>query len=209
MRNFDEFVKSNIFKVNFAGFSAYGHHLAERGWDFSAYQGHSMRSFTYDLQLIMRHAASNLTMISQLQAYDLNDVLYNQRNITLRDRADNAPFEVVGVQIDNRSSFIMPMVKQRDVDFSRREFFPADMSPNYERIDLSQLDFNKFGVFRRTNEAANIFLPEKTVNELMEEILKKQAPVQAEIRANRKREEFMRDFNRNANEDIKLQLVAV
>lgn len=207
MHSIDSFIHSNMFRVNFAGFSALGIDLQNKGWEFSAYQKISYNYDGYEIQLMMNHRGGGITMVSHLSLYNIHEIIRNQHYVSHKKISDFQAFEVMAVQINERSSFLStPLVKEFNFTNS---FSAIDASPSFERIDLSKIDFKKFGVFKKINDAANIFLPEKTVNEIMDEILSKQAPKQQEIRKNRKREEFMQEFNRNPNEDIKLQLIAV
>lgn len=204
MRSVESFVHSNMFMVRFAGFQATGFDLQQAGWSFTAYQNMSNRSYGFDLQLMMQHKGG-VTMVSQMNVIDMGRFMRIAEN---GRRLEETVFDTMALSVDGKSSFLVNP-KPYEISFSNRQFNPIDATPSYERIDLSTFDFNKFGVFKRLNDSANIFLPEKTVNEILDDILFKQKPLQEEIRKNRKRESFMQEFNRNPNEDIKLQLVAV
>lgn len=201
MYSVESFLYSPVCEISFAGFRATTLGLQNAGWELSARQGHSPNRAGYDIQLMMNHSGGGLTMLSSMQMIDYS---------FLRDKmmSNEMHFDVVGLQVGERS-FFMPKVRPFEIDFSARSFNAIDATPSLERIDLNKIDLMKFGVFKKINDSANIFLPEKTISELMDDILSKQKPIQDEIRKNRKREEFVQDFNRNPNEEIKVQLIAV
>lgn len=147
---------------------------------------------------------SGIVMVSRLNLIDINRMANSPHEYM-------DPFDVMGISIDRRSAF-MPIRDQVEIDFSARCFSAIDAVPAMKQIDLSTIDLNKFGIFKKLNDSANIFLPEKTVNELMAEILEKQKPMQAEIREKRMKQERLNglfEIDRRPNEDIKLQLVAI
>lgn len=200
------FMMSNFFTVRFAGFVGSGMDLQNDGWSFSASQMRSPNHYGIDLQLILTHKGGGLTLASHMMLFDIPQMM---KRIHSRDFSSNElTFDVMAAQLGHQTNFFA-MPKPMEISFNQKSFHAMDATPSYDRIELNSIDLNKFGIFKRINDSTNIFLPEKTINELMEEILTKQAPAQAEIRKNRKREQFMQEFNRNPNEDIKLQLVAV
>lgn len=197
--NLDTFVKSPLVNVHFAGFRSNTLELQNNGWQLSASEDFSRRSGYRELQLILHHSGGGMTMASRVQLMDVDFIMR---------RAPLPDFKVNAIQLSGRSTF-MATPEPMDISFSSRSFVSIDATPSFERIDLSQIDLMKFGVFKKINDSANIFLPEKTIEELMSEILSKQDPRQKEIRQNNKRRDFMQDFNRNPNEEIKVQLIAI
>jgi len=119
---------------------------------------------------------------------------------------------IMGVQTGGDRTSYLRIPKPMEIDFKPNMFSPIDCVPQVKSIDLGEIDLHKFGIFRKLNEEANLYLPEKTIDELMKEILKKQEPKQKEIRQNNRRREFMDGFNgvdQNPLAEIKCQLIAI
>lgn len=203
--NFNELIYSPRMNIHFAGFKANAWELQSAGWAFTAYERMSHSQHGRELQIMLNHDGAGITMVSTASLFKIEELF--------RDDRFSKPqflFQVMGIQVEGRTSFVEhPRMEDMNFFFDKHRFTSVDMAPRYEKVNLSKINLNEFGVFKKINDAANVFLPEKTVNELMEEILKKQEPTQKEIRKNRNRESFMQEFNRNPNEEIKLQLIAV
>ena len=206
MQHLQHFLNSPLVNLNFAGFRANSLELQDHGWALSAHEIMCNTRGRRELQIMLNHDKGGLTMISQLELLDYQYIMSVMQN----GRHDLPEFNVVGFQVGGRSHF-MPHVRSMDVDFSfhKKPWAAIDATPMYEQVDLTKIDLNNFGVFKKLNDSANIFLPEKTINELMDEILTKQGPKQREIRQSQRREAFMQEFNRRPNEEIKVQLVAI
>ena len=202
-RSVSHFLESPLVEFHFAGFKGTAHGLQSAGWQISAYEQMSPRSYGREIQLMLHNGG--LTMISVLELLDMGQMVSALR--------DHRPvlMDIMGVSIDGRSTILPMRMEPANFGFldSKDGFQPIDCSPSIRRVDLGQIDFYRYGVFKRLNVGAEIYLPEKTVDELLNEILKKQEPRQKEIRKNQKRREFMSEFHSDKATDIKAQLIAV
>lgn len=203
----DFIVRSPLVKISFAGFESNTARLQDAGWALSARQSHSLHNYGYEIQLIMSHGDNGLTMMTNLEVFDVHRFIGQFRREELEMYLSIAAISI------NQRNYIMPNPKAMSFTMKMGDFSAIDAMPSYERIDLSEIDFRKFGVFRKINDAANIYLPEKTVDELLKEILGKQDPKQAEIRQRKRREAFINDnfveVEKNPNNHIRAQLIAV
>lgn len=213
MRSLDSFIQSPICDIHFAGFRSTTMALQNAGWSISAHQKLSEYRSGIEIRLLLNHSAGGMTMMSHMELISVHDMLEAKERFSTH--RGTILFEITGVSVGERSSFIADRPKF-NLDFRALgpgSFDAIDAVPSYERIDLSTISLERFGVFRKLNDMANIYLPEKTVDELLKDILEKQAPKQAEIRKRERREKFMSDnfseIERKPNESIKAQLIAV
>lgn len=203
-------------EVGFAGFRATLVTLQRCGWALSAHElcDHTRGPGSRNIQLLMeRHGLHLLSHVEMIPVQGFHERSFD---FGLQNRFNGLParVDVVGVQLDDRSHFIS-MPKEMDLEFLNTPsttpgyFHPIDARPAWKQIDLSKISMSEFGVFKRLNDTASIYLPEKTIAEILDEVLKKQEPKQREIRHNNKRREFMDDMSRDPKEEIKAQLIAI
>lgn len=171
------------------------------GWALSAYERMDERSYDKVIQLSMKHEAGIILMSSAYVAkYD-----YMTRALPVFD------FNVMAASIESRSSFIA-QPRPVEIDINPGSFVPIDIVPEMKRIDLSRINFEEFCLFRPLNDSATIYVPKATEAELMDLILKKQAPKQAEIREKRRKEGLRNgviDCTRTSKDLIKAQIIAI
>lgn len=202
-------ITSPVTQVNFAGFRASTAMLASKGWAISADQEVCHSHGGTRIQLSLRHE-SGVMLMSSAFMLDYRQVLQEITGF----QGMNIEFDILGVSLEGRSSFVArPTPVEIDVFASNKEsFYPIDTTPRYEKMDMGTIDFDKFCLFRPLNDMATIYVPKATEAELMELILKKQAPKQAEIRERRRKEGLrngIADMARGSNDLIKAQLVAI
>lgn len=203
MKSLSDFIlRSPIVHINFAGFRATTHELTNHGWELSATQDRSHRDYGLNIQLLLRF--EDICMVSAVNLIEHAAIINDPMKFM-------SQFNIMGLSFSGRSHFMAKM-PEFSIGFMRSTFTPIDTTPQIERVDISQIDLAKYGIFKKLNDSANLFLPEKTINELMSEILEKQKPMQDEIRGKRQRAsrlDGLFDYDRNPNEEIKLQLVAI
>lgn len=205
-RSLNSFIESPLCEIHFAGFRAHALELQHRGWEVSGYEKPCFHTYAKEISLCLRHSTSGLTFMSSSTVFELDQIMRGKP----ANMMNRAPvFNINGITFDGRTRFV-ERVDPFIFDMKEQSFEPLDLTPNIKRIDLDKFDLSKFGIFRKLNDSANIFLEQATAHELMEEILKKQSPKQREIREKRrKREAYGELFERNPNDEIKLQLIAV
>lgn len=215
-----DLIFSPIAEIHFAGFKSTGHDLQRAGWQVSAYEMNHDRyeGVRKNVQLMFFHDRNRITMVTEMVFFDVREMMSASRDFEMQYMCKPPTreiFKVIGFNIHNGPTNIIANYKHESVEFMFREqpvFRPVDMMPRYNKIDLDGVDLRRWGVFKQIDDTKNIFLPEKTIDELMKDILKKQEPAQKDIRAKRRTKEFMKDnFGENdrmPGEEIKLQLVA-
>lgn len=208
-RSVSHFLESPMVEFNFAGFRSNAWTLQNQGWSLSARENVSLTRYGREVQIMLNR--DGLTMVSSVELLDMGAMmksLHEQMPVFM---------EIVGVGVNGRSTVIPVRPNPADFHFavmsSEDAFLPIDASPRYTKIDLGAIDFARYGVFKRLNAGAEIYLPEKTVDELLKEILVKQVPRQKEIRKNQHRREYIEEnfseVSKNPNESIRAQLIAV
>lgn len=208
-RSVQSFLESPMVEFNFAGFRSNAWTLQNQGWSLSAQERVSTYRYGREVQIMLHR--DGLTMVSSLELIDMDAYVKSV------EKQMPMAMEIVGVSVGGRSTVIPVRPNPMDFNFAVSttldDFAPIDCTPRITKLDLGSLDFARFGVFKRLNVGSEIYLPEKTVDELLKEILTKQVPRQKEIRKNQRRREFMAEnFSevvKNPNESIRAQLIAV
>ena len=217
MKSLSSFLESPIVEVHFQGFRSSTPQLQSSGWAISARElapiDHS--PFDRSVQLMMEHDCG-VRLISNLQ---LVHRIGFGHSAYIDGRRFGAPvdqprFDIIGMEFSGSSRFVIPMVRPEDVEFTYgmrkgERFMPIDARPAVQQLDLGSVNLSQWGIFKKLDHTTNIYLPEKTCTDLLEEILKKQAPRQKEIRKNERVREFTAEFNRKPEETIKAQLIAI
>lgn len=200
-------ISSPATMIDFCGFRAQLHVLQDNGWEISADQ-HVNYSFShsgYRVSLMLRHSKAGMTMMTNNTEVDRHAFLDHHWG----QKAPELYFRIVSLQYDNRPPMYVEFMNHMDFMPLRAgmdPFHPIDASPKILGIDLNKVDLYSHSVFRKLDVESNIFVPETSAAELMDIILKKQAPKQAEIRERRRREG---NFEKDSEEKIMAQVIAI
>lgn len=185
------FVQSYPHTVVFEGFTSTTLDLQRAGWQI-AMERIDMR---YSIRLALHHP--NLRLYARTSEVDVPQL---QRFIT----KNGSPliFKIMGLYSDIK--FQLQNIISGYKDFSEA-FTAIDCTPHLTEVNMSEMN-----IFRPidVDENVKLWLDEKTVMELQEEILKKQTPEMKEINERMKKRELREEFYKQNPIKQKLILVA-
>lgn len=189
-------ILSTPIRVVMMGFESDTLRLQNAGWELSVYEDFSCHA----IRLAMRHRTLRLYALSRLvrleHYYDLANRMESIRHLV---------FDIQGVAPE-----IQTIVEHR-VDFSK--FKPIDAVPQWVDQEIKQI--SDFNIFRTLEASKEIIVDPKTVSEMLNEILKSQAPKQKELREElrkkRRREEieFLPLENIKPAEEVHAQIITI
>jgi hypothetical protein len=193
-----EILRNYPCEVHFAGFHSNTLELQKAGWMLSMEQ----LPHRATLRLAMRHERAGLNALSADISYNVMAYMA-QRGGYIDPRA--LSFEIIWMG----AKAYFEIMSTRSLAFHAIDAVPQWESP--ERIA-----FEDAIPFRPLNDdAPEIVVPQHSVPELMEMILKLQDPTQKEIRERRRREAFREEARRSIPEsynpaaDIKAQIITL
>lgn len=207
---------SPISYVNFAGFRAHTAQLSQEGWAVSAYQGVNESRYERILQIALKHDCGLSLMSNGILFESLGDLvsgsIVGSRDRFMGHKRKQIEFQIQGVCLNGQSRFMRaPKPIEIDVMMSK-EFTPVDCMPSIQEVNLHDINFDDFCLFKPLNDSANIYIPQERIPEAMEIILKHQEPEQAAIRYRRRKEKLREgvvDCGRTSKDTIKAQLIAI
>lgn len=181
MTNYSQNVRilNPIVKFQWAGWNSDTLRLKKAGWDISVEESVLHRT----IQFIIRHRAYKIYGISQELPYTYYENL-----------RFNSGLELAILHMCSRLNITIPLQPQA---FQAVETMP-------EIAEIKQHDIEDFKLFK-TIGGKEIYLPEKSVNELLSDILEKQAPFQEELREKKHRK--IRDLMRGENVCVSEKIV--
>lgn len=204
-------------KVLFQGFESDTVRLQQAGWEISARQAMDEFRYCMTVQLAMRNRRLNLHAVTTVIRLDgrMAHFAANGAMHEIIDYFRSLYFEVIGIGSDIEFQSHSPAIRVMG-DFGLDEinlkpgsinYFPVDTRPQWiaapERFKLSDLC-----LFRKVDGVQEFLVDQASVDDLMNLILKKQAPKQKEIRERARRAEFKREFeNFQDRGEIKAQLI--
>jgi len=212
----DYLIKSPITHIDFCGFRSTTLALQNSGWSVNAYQRRDDMSYSHVINFMLNHGDLGLTLLTNSFMFDMLSMLNNSSSPTdyLRDMS----FQVCGASLGHQNNFIPNIMARPEVDIvatrpGSLNFNRINCEPQMQQIDLRTIDLSKFALFNPINSEANIYVPKASANELLDILLEKQAPKQAEIRKKRRRESsdgmYEIDENSKPNDNIMAQIIAI
>jgi len=171
-------ISSPMVKVLWAGWESDTFTLQRAGWQISAEQDISSMRF----RLAIKHPNFRIYGLGDLMDYgeyaEFKDNVYRQYPpVHIKYMASRMDIHVY----DNLSNMN-----------------PIDCEPQFNIKETQVKSIEDFMIFRPINKANEIIVPDFQVRELLDLILKKQDPKQAEIRENKRKE--WRKFTRQVND---------
>lgn len=163
-----DFIQNYPIKVNMYGCRGDIYTLRAAGWDISIQCEHSIREVGYIFRICGKHRETKALLISEQRVFDLDFENYN-----MLAHVELAVVAVAG-QITINGEF----------DYSR---FRAFTGTHPEFVQIKREDFNPHKIPFFSDALANteLIIPDKSIDELLQELLDKQEPKQAELRAKR------------------------
>jgi len=180
-------IESPICKIRFAGFESDTYTLAKQGWSVSAEQIPMFTRAGYEIRLALKHQAAQCYMVTHSVEINWGMVGYLKENRFMNPNAEYGfgklpPFNVAAIFSEAKIHYI-PTDKTW-------KFNPVDpMMRMKQNVEVH--DFESWVPFRTINpDAPQIYVPQKSVPELLEFILEKQEPKQKQIREEMLAEQF-------------------
>lgn len=155
-------------KVNMYGCRGDIYTLRAAGWDIAIQCERSMREMGYIIRICGKHRETKALLISENRTFDLDFDNYN-----MLEHVELA-VATIGGQITINGEF----------DYSRFRAFTGT-HPEFVQIKREDFNPNKIPFFSDALVDTELIIPEKSVYELLEEIVRIQEPEQAELRAKR------------------------
>ena len=201
------FLDNAPMRVEFAGLSGTTLSMGQAGWEISLEQGMDYMYNAYRLRLAGRHQGMGLRCISMPINIDI-------RHLEMRMGAN--PLEMTRSLPPIQIYTVAQQINIEMVEYEKPwDFKSVDYRPMLTKRTLKSLD--DLYIFKPINENTEILVPEYSIPELQEMILKIQEPIQKEIRERRRREECrsregeLLDFEKfkdyKQGRDIKFQIV--
>ncbi len=177
MQNFqNNFIQSYPYKVFFEGFESDTYRLQSAGWQIACDGQYSAALNTECLRLLIKHPHLKVTGISEAQAiqrYLFSDFDSERfyKSLVFKIIAIHPQIQVYGVQSTAQIT---------------SAFHEIDATPWI----MNRVDLNSCPIFRTLIKPQNeIIIDQADVNILLEEILKKQSPIQRDIREKNRKQE--------------------
>ncbi len=162
-----------------AGFRGDTHSLAQNGWDISAEQD-PMRM---QVRFALRHKDMGIYGYSEGVNWEMQDRFLQNQRMELRTNLRIAKDIVI---------------QHHGTSNMWEQYNPVDTTPTY--IEMRRESLRELGLFRKIHvpQEREIIIPEKNIDDLLSEILGKQAPKQAKIRERMNKEEYLKNRNLEA-----------
>ena len=148
--------------IYWAGWKTNSYELYQNGWELSANQDVPRGT----MQIAIQHKQFNLQGITNL------------RDFTYMERNPSMPFPVQFFDLQALGGEILVQASDHKISFSPISGIPTWKEVNYHRLE----DIVHF--HRPEEPKKEIYLHEASMDQILQMALDKQAPVQAEIRAN-------------------------
>jgi len=202
--------------VEFAGFKSDTLTLQKSGWDLAIEAYAMMERPSHDVRMALRNEQAGMYGITCPVEFDRH---------MMAGAFFDGPKGMIeffrGIQFC--VAYLAPRIKfQVMASRGMPQFQAFDANPQV--MDIKEIDLADMGIFRPLNEESEIYLPEQTIAELMDQIIDKQKPQQAEIRERQRKMQRrleinqqseagrIKDYRENeidSRREIKAQLIAV
>ena len=189
-------IMSMPLKIHWMGWTATTESLFRAGWDMSAHQDMRRRG----LQIAIKYEKDGNAVrgLSQI----LPDFDFRPR--MLEDMRRDGTLLDVGIQMQVANNIAIHQMASMQ---SAVEFSPIDARPTFSNMEIKS--FDELCHFKKNNtvDTHEIFLQQASLAEVMQIALDKQAPRQAEIRAEMMHRDKMEEFRRDSEPKAELRLV--
>lgn len=190
-----ELLHSLPVEVEFAGFRSNTLRLAQSGWDLSMEQQMNPRFYGPSLRLAMRHTGAKLYAISNEVVVDYGRLSGSLQNpVAYAEYLSHVCFSIACVALDIR--FAVRGEQAYGGTFASR-FQAIDPFPQERIVEESIHDFKFFKVANPSIK--DIIVSPDQVPELLEMVLRAQAPGQREIRARERSRKNMQAYREGFN----------
>lgn len=166
------YIQDYPIKVNMYGCRGNIYTLRSAGWNIAIQCEYSYQNIGYELRICGEHRTSQAKLLSEICHINPSEIEYGN-----------------GFEMFNTIEIGIGLVAgqihiQGEFDYSRFRAFTGT-HPIYQEIKQQDFDPRKIPFFSDAIAENEIILPEKSIYESLQEILKKQEPHMAELRAKR------------------------